>query len=115
MASFHIFPITSDLRYFRAMLALFLPEVPGNFLVPALSPMQFSVVFFFFLLGVARMLGEHEEKKWSVDLIALNTSISQYHTLFGPPVRCGPYFLVVWNWVGKEDPYSRDLTILPLE
>lgn len=61
------------------------------------------------------MLGEHEEKKWSVDLIALNTSISQYHTLFGPPVRCGPYFLVVWNWVGKEDPYSRDLTILPLE
>lgn len=95
MASFHIFPITSDLRYFRAILAPFLPEIPGNFLVLALSPMQFSG---FFLLGVVRMLGKHEEKKWSVDLIALNTSISQYRTcFFGPPVRSGPYFLVVWN------------------
>ena len=73
--------------------------------------MQFSG---FFLLSMARMLGKHEEKRWSVDLIAINTYISRYRTLFGAPVRSGPYFLVVWNWVEKEAPYSLDLTILPL-
>lgn len=82
---------------------LFSPEVSRNLLLLAPSPTQ-SFQGFLFVLGVARMMGKHEEKKSECRLNCFKYYHIPIPSFLESQVRSGPCLLVVWKWVGEEAP-----------